>query len=84
MEHLVSIPTDFHVDLVPGAIAEHDRPYPVPMIHLHAFKMELIHIVEMGVSSLQGASEWASPTFITHPPPKKMAELIGFLVIYGN
>jgi hypothetical protein len=34
MEHWVSIPTDFHIDLVPGAIAKHARPYPVPMIHL--------------------------------------------------
>jgi hypothetical protein len=57
MEHWVSIPTDFHIDLVPGAIAKHTRPYPVPMIHLNAFKKELLHLVEMGVISLQGASE---------------------------
>jgi hypothetical protein len=69
MEHWVSIPTDFHIDLIPGVIAKYARPYPVPMIHLHAFKKELLHLVEMGVSSLQGASEWASLTFIT-PPPK--------------
>jgi hypothetical protein len=81
MEHWVSIPTDFHIDLVPGATAKHARLYPVPMIQLHAFKKELHHLVEMGVLSLQGASDWASPTFIT--PPKKMAESIG-LMIYGN
>ncbi len=62
MEHMVSITTDFHIDLVPEAIANHTRPYPVPKIHLHAFKKELLHLVEMGVLSLQGASEWASPT----------------------
>ncbi len=28
----------FHIDLVPGAIAKHARPYPVPVIHLSAFK----------------------------------------------
>jgi hypothetical protein len=56
MEHWVSIPTDFHNDLVPWAIAKHARPYPVPMIHLHAFKKELLHLVELGVLILQGAS----------------------------
>jgi hypothetical protein len=58
----------FCIDLVPGAIAKHARPYPVLVIHLSAFKNELLHLVEIGILSLQGASEWASPTFIT---PKK-------------
>ncbi len=60
----------FHIDLVPGAIAKHPRPYPLPVIHLSAFKKELLHLVKIGVLSPQGASEWewASPTFIT---PKK-------------
>jgi hypothetical protein len=58
----------FYIDLVPGAIAKHARPYPVPVTHLSAFKNELLHFVKIGVLSLQGASEWASPTFIT---PKK-------------
>jgi hypothetical protein len=58
----------FLIDLVPGAIAKHTRPYPVPVIGLNAFKKELLHLVEIGASSTQGASEWASPTFIT---PKK-------------
>ncbi len=58
----------FHIDLVPGAIAKHARPYPVPVIYLNAFKKELLHLVEIGVLSPQGASEWASPTFIA--PPK--------------
>ncbi len=60
----------FHIDLVPGAIAKHARPYPVPVIHLADFKKELLHLVEIGVLSPQCASEWASPTFIT---PKKDA-----------
>ena len=58
----------FHINLISGAVAKHARPYPVPVIHLAAFKKELVHLVEIGVLSPQGASEWASPTFIT---PKK-------------
>jgi hypothetical protein len=58
----------FHIDLIPGAVAKHARPYPVPIIHLTAFKKELLHLVEIGVLSQQGASEWASLPFIT---PKK-------------
>ncbi len=58
----------FHINLVPGAIAKHARPYPVPVIHLSAFKKELLHLVKIGILSPQGASEWASPMFII--PPK--------------
>jgi len=28
----------FHIDLIEGAVAKHARPYPVPVIHLQAFK----------------------------------------------
>jgi hypothetical protein len=41
----------FNIDLVPGAIAKHARPYPVPVIHINDFKKELIHLVEIGVLS---------------------------------
>jgi len=51
----------FHIDLIPGTVAKHAWPYPVPVIHLAAFKKELLHLVEIGVLSPQGASEWASP-----------------------
>jgi hypothetical protein len=50
------------------AVPKHLRPYAIPVIHLEAFKRELIHLVKIGVLSPQGASEWASPTFIA---PKK-------------
>jgi hypothetical protein len=40
----------------------------VPVIHLDVFRQELLHFINAGVLSSQGASEWASPTFIT---PKK-------------
>jgi hypothetical protein len=55
----------FRIDLMPGAVPKHFRLYAIPVIHLEAFKKELIHLVEIGVFSPQGASEWASPTFIT-------------------
>jgi hypothetical protein len=58
----------FYIDLVPGAVAKHAQPYPVPLIHIAAFKRELLHLVEIGVLSPQVASEWASPMIIT---PKK-------------
>jgi hypothetical protein len=58
----------FHFDLIPGAVPKHFRPYAIPVIHLEAFKKELIHLVKIGVLSPQGASEWLSPTFIA---PKK-------------
>jgi hypothetical protein len=53
---------------MPGAVPKHLRPYAIPVIYLEAFKRELNHLVKIGVISPQGASEWASPTFIT---PKK-------------
>ncbi len=28
----------FHIDLVPGAVPKHFRPYAIPVIHLEAFK----------------------------------------------
>jgi hypothetical protein len=40
-----------HIDLVPGAIAKHARPYSVPVIHLSAFKKESLHLVKIGVLS---------------------------------
>ncbi len=67
----------FHIDLVPEAVPKHSRPYALPVIHLEVFKKESIHLVKIGVLSLQGASEWASPTFIA---PQKMAESIGSVI----
>jgi hypothetical protein len=52
----------FHIDLMPGATPKHFRPYAIQVTHLEAFKKELIHLVEIGALSPQGASEWASPT----------------------
>ncbi len=58
----------FHIDLVPGAGPKHSWPYGIPHIHFVAFKKELDCLVQIGVLSLQGASKWGSPTFVT---PKK-------------
>jgi hypothetical protein len=68
----------FNIDLIPGAAAKHARPYPVPVIHLAAFKKELLHLVEIGVLSPQGASELERLL-----PPKRMVESAGS-VIYEN
>ena len=51
-----------------GTRPRHARPCPIPVIHLEAFKKELMHLCEIGVLQSQGANEWASPTFII---PKK-------------
>jgi len=61
---------NLHIDLVEGAVPKHARPYPVATIHLDVLKKELLPlvVVDIGVLSPQGASKWASPSFIT---PKK-------------
>ena len=43
----------FHIDLVPGAVPKHFRLFAIPVIHLEAFKKELIHLVEIGYHLLK-------------------------------
>ena len=57
-----------HIDVEPNAKPVHSRAYPIPRVQLETFKRELMHLVRIGVLSPQGASEWASPSFII---PKK-------------
>ena len=58
----------FNIESLPGAQPVHSRSYPVSRIHMDTFKTELDNLVELGVFSYQGSSEWASPSFIQ---PKK-------------
>jgi hypothetical protein len=39
----------FHIELEPNAKPKHARSYPVPVIHLEAFKKELVHLCKIGV-----------------------------------
>ncbi len=57
-----------HLELDPNTKPVHARLYPVPHIHLSAFKKELDHLVALCMFIPQKESEWASPTFII---PKK-------------
>ncbi len=53
------------IDIDPNAKPVHSRPYPVPQIHFKTFKMELDHLVRIGVLAPQQENAWASPSFIT-------------------
>jgi hypothetical protein len=57
-----------HIDIDLNAKSVHSRPYPVPRIHLKTFKMELDHLVRIGVLAAQQENEWVSLSFII---PKK-------------
>jgi hypothetical protein len=70
----------FHNNLISGARPKHSHPYVIPCIHLAVFDKELDHLVQIGVLSLQGASKWGSPTFVT---PKRTTLLVGS-VTYNN
>ena len=58
----------FHIDIDEEAKPVHARSYAIPRVHLETFKKELMHLVKIGVISVQGTSRWALPTFII---PKK-------------
>jgi hypothetical protein len=56
------------LELLPNAKPIPIKPYPVPWIHLKVYWKELECLIELGVLSRVGGTQWASPTFII---PKK-------------
>ena len=56
------------LELKEDAKPYHGRAYPVPKVHKEVLIKELNRLCELGVLKAEGASEWASPSFII---PKK-------------
>ncbi len=67
----------FHIELIPEAVPKHARPYAIPVIHLEAFKKELIHLVKIGVYYLLKVPVNGHLQLSSHP--KKKAESIGLV-----
>ena len=55
---------EIHLELEPNAEAVHSRAYSVPKSHEDTFKRELKLLLQIGVLSEAGPTEWGSPTFI--------------------
>ncbi len=64
-----------HIDIDPNAKPVYSRPYPEPRFHLKAFKVELYHLVRIGVLASQQESKWVSPSFTI---PKKDGRVLWF------
>ena len=54
----------FHINVNPDAKPIAKRACPVPRKQWEVFKRELDHLVELGVLSPAGASEWQLSSFI--------------------
>jgi hypothetical protein len=57
-----------HLELKPGAVPVHCKPFPVPRVHTQVFKDEAESLCKDDVLEKVGATEHAYPTFII---PKK-------------
>ena len=52
------------IELLPGAIPYHARPYPVPVIHKETVRKEIQRLFDFGVLEKCNDSAHAAPTFI--------------------
>jgi hypothetical protein len=63
-----------HIDLVPRAVPKHFRSYAIPVIHLEAFKKDLIHLFQKVCYLLKvPVNGHLQPSSL----PRKMVESVG-------
>jgi hypothetical protein len=58
----------YNIKLKADATPYHTRAYPIPKIHEATLRMEVDHLIKLGVLEKVNCSEWAAPTIII---PKK-------------
>lgn len=72
------------LELEDGAVPFHSKAYSIPISQQQAFKKELQHLVEIGVLSKAGPSEWAAPTFCIPKKDGRIRWLTDFRALNKN